>query len=244
LVIFDEDFEKKFIAAIDARWRGVREAAATRDLLERSLEQGGVAITGLQLSKVMEVLEEIIGQREKAAKEKIEIDRRLAKEKLLNTQPQPSVIVNQSIVGGSSEKKMPEPKLPILSSGSLLPSNAGRPRVDDITFVRKLSGPIEELRNLTLAEFRRLASDPQEAAMKLKDKVDLLEEQGFGKKLAAIKAWHSSVVNRLYVELTKEAMLNGRTVEEICHDHRGRNEEVFTPEEIRAIAKLNDDLRF
>ena len=56
----------------------------------------------------------------------------------------------------------------------------------------KLTGPVEELRAITLVDFRRLSRDPSEAAMKIKDKIDLLTGESFEKRSAGIAAWTAS----------------------------------------------------
>ncbi|MBI4435465.1 hypothetical protein HY630_02240 [Candidatus Uhrbacteria bacterium] len=118
------------------------------------------------------------------------------------------------------------------------------PRMQEVTFEKRLSGPIDELRSLSLTDFRRLSKDPIQASTKVKDKVDLLEEQGYEKKVEAIQAWRGSPLNQMYVEITREAVLTGVPVVEILGKKRTAGEETLTDEELKAVMKLNADLRF
>lgn len=242
LVSPDEEFQKRFLAAIDSRWRGVRDAFGTRDVLEKSRGQGGLGLSGGMLVKAIETLEKMIEENNRAAQAAVAKPQKTGQEKSSVASTPPALPVEKKKTVGNSP---PKPKTPVLSANSLSAQIVdGRPRVDDITFVRKLAGPIEELQNLSVEEFRRLSSDPQEAAIKLRDKIDLLEEQGIGKKLAGIKAWHTSPVNRLYLDLSKEALLSSKPIEGVCRLRRERGGASFSHEELLAIVSLNKDLRF
>ncbi|TAL50936.1 hypothetical protein EPN81_01320 [Patescibacteria group bacterium] len=116
--------------------------------------------------------------------------------------------------------------------------------MQEVTFEKRLSGPIDELRSLTLTDFRRLSKDALQAATKVQDKADLMEEQGYDKKVSAIQAWRSSPLNQLYVSITRDAVLTGTSVAEILEKKRKVGEETLTDEELKAVMKLNVELRF
>jgi len=124
------------------------------------------------------------------------------------------------------------------------PQPSVRPSMQEVIFTKRLSGPLDELRTLTLVDFRRLSRDPVQAATKVKDKVDLMEEQGYDKKVEAVAAWRSSPVNQLYVQLTREAVLKGTSVKDLLFQKREQKEEIFSDEELKALMRLNADLRF
>ncbi len=116
--------------------------------------------------------------------------------------------------------------------------------MQEVRFEKRLSGPIDELRSLTLTDFRRLSKDSMQAATKVKDKAESLEEQGYEKKVEAIAAWRSSPLNQQYVTLTRDAVLTGTSVAEILGKKRLAGEETLTDQELNAIMKLNAELRF
>ena len=133
---------------------------------------------------------------------------------------------------------------PRLSPASTPPSSTGRPKVQDVQFARTLSGPLEELQALTLVEFRRFAKDSTQAAAKILDKVDLLEQQGYDQKIAAIKAWRASPLHQMYVALTREELEAGKSVPQLLEQKQAAKEESLKPLELAAILKLTGSLRF
>ena len=67
--------------------------------------------------------------------------------------------------------------------------------------VKKSSvGPVDELRNFTLVDFRRLSDKPEDAVEKIKDKFDVLREESFLLYLNGKEAWQSSPLCLQYQE--------------------------------------------
>ncbi|MEK7452594.1 MAG: hypothetical protein AAB664_04600, partial [Patescibacteria group bacterium] len=108
----------------------------------------------------------------------------------------------------------------------------------------RLSGPIEELQAMTLTDFRRLAKDPMIASEKLKDQVDLVEDQGYEKKVEAIRAWQSSPLYQMYLKIARTSMQEGIPLEEARRAQEKSGELVLSKEELSAILQLNSLLRF
>jgi hypothetical protein len=119
-----------------------------------------------------------------------------------------------------------------------------RPLLDDVKYTPKLIGPIEELREMTLVDWRRFSPDPALAAEKIKEKIALLEKEAFSKKIAGIKAWQESEVNKLYLEIGRESLQKGLPVDKIIADRQGVGKPAITVEEYGALMNLNRSLRY
>ena len=97
---------------------------------------------------------------------------------------------------------------------------------------------------MNLVNFRRLAPDPESAAQKIQDKIELLEEQGFNQKVAGIKAWRRSPLNQLYLALSHEAFAMGEDMAVILEEKKSVGGETLKPREFEAILQLNTRLSF
>ncbi len=115
--------------------------------------------------------------------------------------------------------------------------------VADVKVVPKLTGPIDELRSITVKDFRRLSKDPHEATLKIKDKIDLLEDQSFEARAGGIKAWQESEANRVYLDLLRKS-LEGKPILDIIADRESKGETTLNKAEFDAIMELNRKLRF
>ncbi len=137
----------------------------------------------------------------------------------------------------------PEPVKPMFTVGSVVPQQTGKP-MTDIQPVKRLIGPIDELGGMTPVEFRRLSTVPADAAQKIEDILSTLESQSYEERVKGVKAWRQSPMNQLYIAMTTQALSQGVGLAEIATRRRSAGEESLSPAEIRAIAALNDRLRF
>lgn len=120
---------------------------------------------------------------------------------------------------------------------------AGRPKMVDVKAAPKLTGPVEELRAITVVDFRRLSKDPKEACLKVRDKIDLLAEQSFTRRTEGIAAWSASEVVRTYLELMREG-LDGTPIAEAVAARQAARKPYLTPEEFQAVSELSRQLRY
>lgn len=156
-------------------------------------------------------------------------------EKRINTEKVKDVIL--------SSQKLPKRISPKVSDASMRQSQ-GKPRMQDILPGRTLSGPIEEIKSISLLDFRRMGKDPKDVIVKIKDKVDLLEDQGHAMRVKGVQAWRDSEIHRLYLTLSHEALVKGTPVTQLIEERKKAGEEVLTNEEVNAIVILNSQLRF
>lgn len=123
-------------------------------------------------------------------------------------------------------------------------SEQGRIRMDDVRTAPRVMGPVEELRFLDLANFRRLAPTPTEATAKIFSKIKLLEKSGYDRMTAGIAAWRQSEVNRLYLIMCRESAFKAKPILEIMEQLKAAGKNYLTIEEIDAIMLLNAKLIF
>ncbi len=248
----DPELKKRCYNIIDSRLRNVRDAYETRRQLEHGVESGGVGIKGKQLADIMQLIEkavdvykkefgasvekEIKEKKEQAKKDRVaKIDEKKVKAstELDERYKQITKTIKKAVVENKRAVNDLRPK-----------TSTGRPVVSDVRFTRKLSGPSDELRVMSSVEFRRLSSDPLKAITKIKDKVDLLENEGYDKKIQAIDAWRESPMNQLYVSISREALLNGMSIQSVIDKYKQDGKDVLSLEEFQSIMKLNSQLRF
>lgn len=123
-------------------------------------------------------------------------------------------------------------------------ADPAKKRIEDVKVVPRLTGPIEELREMTIVDFRRLDVDPMRAVAKIKEKIDLLEDDGFRKKLEGISAWRESPISREYIDIGRKSIGQKKPINEIIHDKQISGQETLKEGEFVAIINLNKELRF
>ncbi len=105
-------------------------------------------------------------------------------------------------------------------------------------------GPVEELKAISLADFRKLADSPQEAAEKILEKISYLEDESLIKRAAGIKAWKESEVYKLYLTIGNLSLTQKKPVEQVILELSKAGRPYLTPVEFQAIADLNNRLSY
>ena len=153
--------------------------------------------------------------------------------------PPPPVVPPRPVAPAAPPRPLSPPK----------PVAAPSPKMQDVrpamppTPAARLTGPVQELGVLTLADFRRLAVDPVEACRKITDKLDVLEENSYAQRIAGIKAWQGSDVYKRYLEVINAAFSGGKPIANAIADSQASGRETPTEREVRAIMELNRQLK-
>lgn len=150
------------------------------------------------------------------------------------------------IMEGNSAQKIETPPAPVKPSViSAIPQTlGGRAKVEDVSFKPRLVGPLDELREIDIVNFRRLSPKTKVAADKIMTKIELLAQEGYEKKIKGAQAWQKSPLNRLYSLLLGESLNQKKPVTQIIEERKKQNKETLTFEEFKAIMELNRQLQY
>ena len=121
-------------------------------------------------------------------------------------------------------------------------TDSGKIKMDDIHFTPRVFTPIDELKYLTLKNFRNLSSNPTEAAMLVKRKIETLSKEEYSWKLEGVQAFKQSPVNCLYVEIYHTAMSQGKQITAIIAEKRRVSDDALTEAEFEALSELNQTI--
>lgn len=120
----------------------------------------------------------------------------------------------------------------------------GKPKMEDVKFMPKVFGPVDELQYMDLANFRRLAKNPANIIEKIRKKINLLEEDSFIKRLEGIKAWRNNPINRLYLRMGQASISENKPINAIIEEWQTAGRECLNNQEFEAVTDLNRELRF
>ncbi|MFH1745183.1 MAG: hypothetical protein ABH881_03390 [bacterium] len=124
------------------------------------------------------------------------------------------------------------------------PSNGSKVKMQDVKYVPKLTGPIDELREMDREYFNSLSQDPRESANAIKEKLSYLEEENYAKKIEGVGAWRASPLNKLYLEIGQESINSGKGVKAVMEERIAQRSPCLTEEEFNAIMDLNKEIRY
>ena len=109
----------------------------------------------------------------------------------------------------------------------------GKIKMHDIRMPKpKIMTPVDELKYLDLVNFRRLSRESLlKAKDKIREKVRLLGEESYDKKIEGIRAC-SSPIDKLYLRSAKKALAN-EPIDVIIEERKARGDEYLTNIELK-----------
>jgi len=251
---------KRLKRVADSRFRQVRDLRETKEVLVRALDLGGVGLNDEQAQNILKLIEQhrvkfeegedktqdsINNKQEK--QDKIdEIKSEIEKQDTPTPLAKEHVKIPGKVIHSSQEVVSPKTTKPLTifkQRQNIQKKIKPDKKKEDYT-LHKLIGPIEELAKFNLESFRALAPTIDQVADKIKHKISLLQDESFEKRAQGIKAWHSSEVYKNYLELGKQSMEQGKSVQEIVKEKQSHNEPSLSFEEFEVIADLNKSLAY
>lgn len=260
----DQATEKRFSNIITLRLKEVRDQIQTRETLSSSPLVGGMGYDSETVDRILALIsqemEELDGKlREETSNDSPFYDLKAeAREILKEPIEKPPTLVFKPKVSSQKpvtqklepeisqkEQELQDQPAPVISiPRPVVSTDTTKPKIEDVKFQPRLTGPIEEIRSMTLNDFRRLGSTPKQSIEKILEKISLLEEESFTKKTDAIKAWKENDVHRLYLKLGDQSMEERKPISEIIKERQQANQPTLTDEELEIIIELNQKLRF
>lgn len=107
----------------------------------------------------------------------------------------------------------------------------------------RLVGPIEELAQLTVPDFRKIAKTPAEAAGRIVEKLALLEKDSYTKRAEGVKVLRGSPLMGAYVDVVNAALIAKRKMEDEVKDRLTKDRGALTWDEFQALRELNAQIR-
>jgi len=246
---FDNEIVTKRVKdALASLIRGSRSRWKVLEVLSKNESLGGAGLDNDHAQSLVRALEaELRAESAPAVAKKIEpleieptdelqlIDKFFAAGAGLSSTPNNSVI--------------PAPPSPSFTPA---PSPSATNKITDIIHPRKIVSPIEELRLISVDDLRNFSGGFKAALVRVKEKIFLAGENSPQNKIQAMRAWKDSAVNRLYLQLGQECLMNGKNIAVVLSERAAGAASVaasspaaptLSLEEFQMLADFNQELR-
>lgn len=215
-----------------SRLRGIRSQVELKEILLSVVERGGIGLDAATANRVLQA----------ATRHDEELHHRLRSAVSMDQPEHVSLLTGPAESDSASQKLLPPAgDQPTVTVSGVTSQN--KPVMADVKFRPTLTGPVEELAALTIVDFRRLAATPAAAIERIFEKVELLEQEAFDKKIAGIQAWRRSEVYRTYVAIGRESMERQQPIAAIIAERLNQRQITLTIAEFEALANLSEKLR-
>ncbi len=252
-----EEFILKFKNVISTRLRDIRDTAETRDLMIKHPRLGGLGLEEKEAEKILEITEKEFNVSNAAQKQQTLAETEKTKQATQTKRKEKILGQQQKEEQQLTEKwmRLTRKTSPVKESRPAVMIKPAKPSVsvDDIGSKSQISpkpvergqlvGPVEELAKTTLTDFRKLAATPQDAARKIKEKLDLLAAEDISKKIDGLNAWKQNEVMKIYFEILRESITSGKPVSQVIKDREAGKLPTLSEDEFKVIVGLNRELK-
>ncbi|MBU0546128.1 hypothetical protein KKA13_02640 [Patescibacteria group bacterium] len=205
------DYLNRLRSLIQLRLKEVRDETQTRETAMRVYTEGGLQLSKEQAKKLVEA----------CRMEKPTVMKGIASSPVAPRNDKGGIVSSPALRAPRNDTGMSPPK-PIIRDVVAKPANMG---------------PVDEIRYLSLTDFRRLASDPSEASHRLRQKFIALKDESYLMYLDALRAWHESPLFASYMDAVHSAVVKKMGLEADLTD----KSKIQMPE-ITAIISIERDL--
>ncbi len=213
-----------------AKLKDIKSEDETRELLARSIKNGGLGLTEQQVEKIIKSCLEVQSAEntEDGSVPVLKGSAALMVEPLelpaiaSSVAPVPYSKINTFKPSAPPQVSTPQ-KQEVVSKfvGSAVANEsvfkldtrpAMKQSMQDVSASEMEMGPVEEIKSVTLMDFRRLSSNPEEAAKRLQQKIFNLQDESFVWYLDALAAYHTSPLYIEYIQAVCQSLAERKSL--------------------------------
>ena len=252
---FTGDMAERFRHVVRPAIAGIKDEREVVRQLSLVPEKGGLGMSQSHVDEVMNLIERLRAkEREiasRAGMQKPQTPKSFLpmvedEEKMMPMASikQNSIVPTASVLQNDSDKKKLDTLIKQQAADSPVNLQAfAANKMHDVVARPLTMGPVEELRTMTLTDFRRLAAKAGAAAEKIKQRLAVLREDGVDQYAAGIRAWRESPLYGVYITMIHEGLQNGQPIDALV-SLNPNDPARLTSEELKNIVELNKSLRF
>lgn len=238
----NESATKRLTSIIVSNLIGVRDNLETRQALTKPLLRGGLGLSEEQTENAIQLIVKAkpeIEQRLQNYRKNKEAALKLKKEQALPIRaPAPAIIEPAMAMKTAEAAAKPLGEVHVSTTGK------EKLKLADVQPVYRLISPIDELRAIDLNVFHRLSDGIDGRCQKIRQKIDLLGDEGLPKMLEGINGFKASPLYQLYLKMGAECFKRKISVEQVADIFKNQNEAYLTRDEFEAIADLSREFSF
>lgn len=214
-----------------ARLKDIKSEEESRELMSRSIKNGGLGLTEQQVEKIIKLCGEVENEDDGKMASTPILKGKPANLSLMVEPPElpavvgsmPNFVIPPAVVENKKEKRSFEiDQDPIANLINKSVANEPifkldtkpvlRQSMEDITPSNIEMGPVEEIKSTTIADFRRFSSNPEEAAKRLQQKMFNLQDESFVWYLEALTAYHASPLYTEYMQSVCQSLAERKSL--------------------------------
>ncbi|MFH1291772.1 MAG: hypothetical protein ABIH87_01060 [bacterium] len=232
------DNQNRFRSVIQLRLKGIRDENRTKETLLRAVHEGGLGLLESQANQVLQAIQSNRTVQTAKLVEKKPVGKLMIEpQDLPQEYHEPAVPAKStpfnSFVHDEIRKEEPVLKLKSQPVQKQIIQDIRPPMQETEEY-----GPVEEIKNFSLTDFRRLSDKASESARRLQQKFYNLKDESFLLYLQGKQAWKQSPLYQDYMQAVGASLARRQALSVVV----GANKDGIQLEEIKSLVEMEKEL--
>lgn len=247
IAISDENARNRLKSYLTAYFRGIRDILQTKESLAKPLANGGMEFDAVSIERIMALAKEEFKKIHSGSPVEREITPPLnlplskGEAEGVESRAQPSN-QNQSNSQDSGFRIQDSSQITIRRERPQV-IDTDKPKIAEVRLPSKLTGPLEEVEQLSLKDLRRFAQNHQGFADRTMERIKILETESFEKRMMGIAAWRKSLLYRQYLNVIQNSLERNVSIPEMIGSINEMESQNMSLREWQTVNRLNRELK-
>src|SRR3989338_6964624 len=256
----DENSKKRLKSYLTAYFRGIRDTLQTKESLAKPFVNGGMEFDAMSIEKIMALAKDefrkihsVSAERKNESGIMNQESSGVEEKKMESVEKKEEASIKNPAEGDNNQERQPPPQttnyqLPTTSQTNIRRErpqviDTDKPKIAEVRLPSKLTGPLEEIEQISLRDLRRFAQNHQGFADRTMERVKILENESFEKRMMGIAAWRKSMLYQQYLNVIQNSLERNISIPEMTGAVIEAESQNMSLREWQTVNRLNRELR-
>ena len=256
----DENSKKRLKSYLTAYFRGIRDTLQTKESLAKPFVNGGMEFDAMSIEKIMALAKEefhkihsVSAERKNESGIMNQESSGVEEKKMESVEKKDEASIKNPAEGDNNQERQPPPQttnyqLPTTSQTNIRRErpqviDTDKPKIAEVRLPSKLTGPLEEIEQISLRDLRRFAQNHQGFSDRTMERIKILENESFEKRMMGIAAWRKSLLYQQYLNVIQNSLEKNTSIPEMIGAIDEAQSSNMSFREWQTVNKLNRELK-
>ena len=256
----DENSKKRLKSYLTAYFRGIRDTLQTKESLAKPFVNGGMEFDAMSIEKIMALAKDefrkihsVSAERKNESGIMNQESSGVEEKKMESVEKKDEASIKNPAEGDNNQERQPPPQttnyqLPTTSQTNIRRErpqviDTDKPKIAEVRLPSKLTGPLEEIEQISLRDLRRFAQNHQGFSDRTMERIKILENESFEKRMMGIAAWRKSLLYQQYLNVIQNSLEKNTSIPEMIGAIDEAQSSNMSFREWQTVNKLNRELK-
>ncbi len=248
----DENGKRRLKSYLTAYFRGIRDILQTKEMLAKPAALGGLGFDAVAIEKIMALAKEEFHKIHSVGAEGAEMVAESTERRVDDAEKKEENSIKNPVENDEHQRQQSPPQAisykPIAISSVVRRErpqviDTDKPKIAEVRLPSKLTGPLEEIEQLNLRDLRRFAQNHQGFADRTMERIKILENESFEKRMMGVAAWRKSMLYQQYLNVIQNSLERNISIPEMIGEISEAESQNMSLREWQTVNRLNRELK-